>query len=170
MIIFAPFMVFLIVATVQKINDKSLNNFYPQLTDLPSESHRRMQYISAGYNRASETGIQCDARPFGFHAKPLTDQIGANNYLSCTKNLMDPKLGSIDYPENRASKLSTRFYNRKMNPISNPDRENHLELVTDLIAHKKPFSVVKFVPNPKNVNSHSLNSSQEVEQYRFQDF
>ena len=185
-----------VMAMMSLVNGKRDPDFYPQHTMLPNEHNRRMQYFRAGYNRASEYGINCDARPYGFTAKPITDQYGSNNYLSCIKNPHDPKLGldptpaffnktfhyspdnvfedgsrmSYEYPVNVANKLSTQFYDRKMNPISNPHREEYLEMITDLIGHKKPFSVVGYVPNPKNSNGHCLNNSKNNDYYTFYDF
>lgn len=186
-----------VLSLMTAVNGNRDPNFYPQHTTLPNESDRRMQYFRSGYNRASEYGIKCDARPYGFTSKAITDQYGSNNYLSCISNSHDPKLGldptptpftrafhsgskkandnlgsrkSYEYPINVANKLSTQFYNRKMNPISNPDREEHLEMITNLIAHKKPFSVVGYVPNPKNPNGHCLNNSNDNDYNTFYDF
>lgn len=159
--------------------------FYPHGSlHLPNEETRRLELITSGGNRASDFGLTCNSRPYGPAAKPIADKYGANNYLTCIANNSDPKLqittdnyevdyetGEIKYiPYNKANKLSTRFYNRKMNPISNPDREDHLEFITNSIAYRKPFSVVGFVPNPKNSNGHCLNESQETDYYNFYDF
>lgn len=168
---------------------------YRQNTGIPNENTMRNQYIQSGYNRLAERGNEYTSTPYGFEHKRVIDQLGSNNFLTYVPRKHDGKLGfnpkstkyvntfhdvgknikdgsrlSYEYPLNMASKLSTRFYDRKMNPISNPDREEHLEMVTNLMAHKKPYSVVGYIPNPKSSNGHCLNNSNENDYYKFYDF
>jgi hypothetical protein len=145
-----------------------------QVTNLYSELQRRRDVISNNHNRIPQvTDTHFFASGvYGVPYKAETDKAGSNNFLTHAWVREDKRsTTSSQARPGSANKLSERFYARKMSSIANPPREEHLEMVNRLNEHRKPVSVVGFVPNPKSESGHCITEPASiVSYYSFYDF
>ena len=153
----------------------------PQLVPLQtlSEAQLHGHKIASGHNRKPQITPTCSC-PYGFTAKPNTDKIGSNNFLSCSCSQGGPanwtkstfqKGKNVHTYKNcpDASHGSCYNYNRKMAMIQNPNEKylgepiGHLKMINQLNKPKKCSSVIGFTPKPRCGSCHSVTSSGKID-------